>query len=361
MHKILKLLSKTVAYLISRYDKQGNKILTTLFSEYQKYSSNYCDFKLYPKTSSGYLKSSIQTSTKEGEFAIVLQGLIETRDNFTYETVKFYQKMFPKAIIIISTWNYTDPKLIKQFEDLGCEIVLSKDFKPCGYGNVNYQICTSLAGAKRAKYLGAKYVLKNRSDLRIYRDSALEYLKGLLVAFPVDKNNRYNLKGRIISLAGNWGQMFMPYWLQDFIYFGYTDDIINLFNIPYESRNIHSSLKQLKAKYSVVTGECLAKEVCAEMYITKSFLNKYEDDDFSIKYMWDKVKDIFIIVDQEALGTLWNKYGLQNLSNYYCEYDGKHNYPDAMRHLTFEDFLNIYNGYYIYEPWMENKRKEYII
>lgn len=45
-------------------------------------------------------------------------------------------------------------------------------------------------------------MLKNRSDLRIYKEFSFEYLKSLLGAYPV-LGTKVPLKGRIVTLWGN--------------------------------------------------------------------------------------------------------------------------------------------------------------
>ena len=155
--------------------------------------------------------------------------------------------------------------LLQKFREEGCEIVLCKTFKPCGFGNVNYQVYTSLQGARRAKELGAKYVLKNRSDLRIYKEFSFEYLKSLLGAYPV-LGTKVPLKGRIVTFVGATGQLFLPYWLQDFLYFGYMDDIINLFDIKQNERDIANAPAYFKREYKYCTGE----DVCVEKLYQKS-------------------------------------------------------------------------------------------
>jgi len=357
--KVLKVLLYIFVYIIKVLNKDPSCLLPTLCSVLEKKSSNYISYRLRPKKANSFIDSKIKTISKRGELAIVLQGLIETRDDFTLETVRFYKHLFPHAIIIISTWDYTPLTLLNLFKKEGCEIVLNKNFNPCGFGNINYQICTSLSGCKKAKELGATYVLKNRSDLRIYRDFSFEYLKSLLSIFPIKGDNPCGLKGRIITQTGNPAQMFIPLWLQDFIYFGYVDDIIKLFDIPYDQRNIHSGQKYMKSIYGKITGDIMIKELVPEINITQKFLQKYIDSKSTVEEYWKLLRELFIIIDAEDLGTLWNKYGLQDLSNYYCEYDGVHNFTDEKRHISFIDFINIYNNQYNYEPWMGEAHRKY--
>ena len=149
-------------------------------------------------------------------------------------------------------------------------------------------------------------------------------------------------------------------WLQDYLYFGYTDDLINLFDIPYDDRNIHCYRKEYFEKKKL-TGEILAEWPVPEINITKRFIQKYHNSDLSLKDWWNFLGEYCYIVDSEDLLTLWNKYGLNDLGQFYCEYDGKHNYRDPFRHIGSSDFINIMTHKYIYEEWMENEKANYTI
>lgn len=347
--------------ILARMAKSRASLLNELATVIEKNGENYIQFRLRPKNSKLYKQPILRTTLKNGEVAIVLQGLIETKDDFTLETVRLYKKIIPEAFIIISTWDTTEETLINEFRNEGCHIVINKSFKNSGIGNVNYQICTSLSGIKKAKELGALYTLKARSDIRLYRSNVFEYMKGLLSVFPVAKDNDFNLKGRIITQAGNWGQLYMPLWLQDFLYFGYTDDLLNLFTIDYNTSDISSPIKYFSSLGRTVTGFDLYENMVPEMFITKSFINKYKPGEISLEQSWKILKDLFIVVDQEQLGSFWCKYGIRNLSTFYCENEENRPYENAWRNISFEDFVNIYTNQYIYEDWMENEKSNYIV
>lgn len=364
MNLLRKLLDKFFSFIFRKLlaDKKRSKgFLYWIHKHYDDNTSNYSLFKLYPKYSKGFQMSKIKTQTMCSDTAIVLQGLVETKDDITLETVRLYKKMFPLAKIIISTWDYTEKNILKLLEEEGCIIVLSSDIDICGFGNVNYQITTSLAGIQKAHELGAKYTLKSRSDLRFYRENLVDYLKSLMDVFPVSFNNSYNLKGRIISQAGGCGQLFLPNWLQDYWFFGYTEDLLNYFSIPMDDRNIHSAVKYLKGLGNQISGADLVREMPPEIYLCNAFASKYLDSENSVKQFWKDLKDCYIVVDAEAVLSLWTKYGVSDASSFYVEYDGQSNFKDAYKHISFEDWLNIYTGKYIYEEWMEIENSNYIV
>ena len=367
MKKILKVLLGIIVHfqlwIFAHLDRKGTFLMTIICSYYERYSNNFIQFKLRPKKADSIIGTKIKTTTTPGEFAIVLQGPVEVRDDFTFETVRFYKQMFPKAHIILSTWDNTEQLLVERFRAEGCHVVLNSVFRPCGISNVNYQICTSLAGIRKAKELGAVYTLKNRSDLRLYREFVLEYLKSLMNLFPVPIDNSLNLRGRILTQSGNWGQMFMPLWLQDFLYFGYTDDLLDLFNIEYSDSTISSSqvfFKKMSCERDVM-GDFMFNIGVPELYITRTFVKKHISEDIDVKRYWEMVKDYFIMLDSEQLGSFWYKARHLELSNFCCEYDGVSYFTDSQRHISFEDFINIHNDIYKYEVWMEKERNNYVV
>lgn len=215
-----------------------------------------------------------------------------------------------------------------------------------------------MQGARRAKELGAKYVLKNRSDLRIYKEFSFEYLKSLLDAYPV-LGTKVPLKGRIVTFVGATGQLFLPYWLQDFLYFGHTDDIINLFSIEQNECDIANAPAYFKREYKYCTGEDMCREVVPEIYITKMFLSKYMDIDDSVKGFWDSIKNYFMIVDWDDLSAVLFKYDSYNRND--GNTNGILNWKEAHRIISHSICVSIINGYIKYEDWMEKERFNYIL
>lgn len=302
-----------------------------------------------------FVPSKIKTTTRPGELAIVIQGPVVTTDEFTIETVRFYKMIFPGAHIIVSTWDDTANEVIKTIETEGAIIVTNKIFQPCGLGNINYQLCTSLAGIKKAKELGAEYVIKNRSDLRIYKEFTFEYLKVLLDRNPVQSTD-VPMKGRIITLDGFGGQLFYTNWLQDFFYFGHTDDVLNFFDVPYDDRDglARRSSLYLNDKYAGrYSGGIMCQERVPEVYVTTSFLSKYIKVGESLKDAWQYHHDYFMTIDFDAIGAMWYKY---NQYTIHSEFAGDNNILDYNKNLNTLTSSAIINSMFEYEPWMEEMR-----
>lgn len=341
--------------LVSLTQKLGKaSLLWDILSQvYQKNSDNLCQYRLTPKYSEAFTKSEVRTNTDGRELAIVIQGPIDKEFDFTIETVKIYKKLFPDSYIIISSWRDMPSETEKVLKSLGCYVLLSDYPKPMGYFHLNYQVLSTMVGLKKAKELGAKYCIKNRSDLRINKFQSFEYLKSLLEVFPL-KGNEIPLIGRIVTLNGWLGQMFRPFWIQDYMYFGYTDDLINLFDIPMDTNDIPNS-KHFTEK--ILKGEQVSKPHAPEVYVTLSFVKKYIPvDNLTLKQSWDIIRKYFIIMNFEDLNVIWKKHNRFSLNTNMMESDEKNMYTDPYRCFTFSDFVNLYTGQMRYGPEYERMR-----
>ena len=117
--------------------------------------------------------------------AIVIQGPIEYKDNYTITTAQLYRQWYPNAPIIISTWkNEPTDEFREECKKIG--VVLLENELPERVGDtVNYQLESSRQGVEYAKKnTSVKFALKCRTDQRINRSDFLMYFKNLLKAFP---------------------------------------------------------------------------------------------------------------------------------------------------------------------------------
>lgn len=344
---IQQLMMDILLRLLGLVDRKGLRIMGGITRAYSNHFSNYALSRILPKFTETKREDEILHLNSQSDVAIVLQGLVLVKDDFTLNSVRLYKELYPNVKIIVSTWDYTDSEVVKQLELEGCEIILNKSFTPSGFGNVNYQICTSLAGIKRAKEIGAKYVIKSRTDQRIYKKTALSYLKSILATYQVDdETHKIGQHGRIVALAGS---MLLPLYFTDFFFFGYTEDMEALFDIPYEPRNIPGSQKFYGEKYGgVFTADKFYIDIPAEVYIISQYLKKYMDIEYTVKFYWEIIKRYFITIDYEDIGLMWPKYGF-NLPQW------------TDTHNTFCSFISLLNGEIEYKSEYEDYRKSMTI
>ncbi|MCR5083219.1 MAG: WavE lipopolysaccharide synthesis family protein [Parasporobacterium sp.] len=245
--------------------------------------------------------------------AIIVQGPIIYKGDFTYITLKMYKLIFPDATIILSTWKSEEQNEgFERFKKLGIDIVLSDTPEMKGVLNLNFQLISTNAGLKRAKELGLEYALKTRTDFRIYAEDAISYVNNLTRRFP----SKTPAKARITVLPPIAD---VPYYIPDFIFYGTVDDLLEMWTdetlFPNESINENPEMK-LISRY-------LKKIGC---YIESPM------EDIS-KYM-DLISKVFIVVDESAYKYVWDKYTYEG-SVKYAERENRFNATDWFNRQEF--------------------------
>ncbi len=265
-----------------------------------------------------------------GRIAIVIQGPIIATDDFTSETIRIYRKLFPETSIIVSTWNDTDPSLVTSIPAEGVELLLNEKPQYAGVSNVNLQITSTIHGIRKAKQLGANYVLKTRTDQRIYAVNAMAYLLALVKCFPLTEVTAQ--KERLISVS--LGTLkYRPYGTSDMFLFGHIEDMLLYWDVPLDMRTDFPETSTI--------GTYVAAKIC-EVYFVTEFLKRigYQPK-FTIADGWNVYRKHFCIVDQQSVELLWIK---SDRTNEYgrLRYDGLHTDDE----LTFRDWLLLYTGAY---------------
>jgi len=173
------------------------------------------------------------------DISIIIQGPLyriprSEKSVGIFQSLPALRTLFPNSQIIISTWD-TEPTegLIAD------EIILNKDpgaFKDINATtrNFNRQIVSTLSGLKVAN---RKYVLKTRSDL-LFTSTQFARIS------PASSNSLLKSKITISNLVLRKPES-VPflYHLSDVVQFGLTEDIRDLWTIPYEEEHEVCGLK----------------------------------------------------------------------------------------------------------------------
>jgi hypothetical protein len=186
---------------------------------------------------------------------IILQG---PYTDFTDEIVSHYLELPFVSKIIISCWegsvpstngNYVENKS-QVYDHERVECVRSIDnLNYSGVLNVNYQLVTSLAGVEYSKNdLCAKF----RTDQKYTHEAMASmyefFIKNIHTSKPEINflNQDKTAKGKIF-IAGNFYKV-GPFSLRDWLYWGYREDLINLFDAPFQVNEQCRELKVDKQK-----------------------------------------------------------------------------------------------------------------
>lgn len=351
---IIKVLDFFTAILSNSHKKKTMLCICKAAESHEEYVS----YQIKPKNTADI--PILEGLNKSQSFAIVLQGPICHKDNMTVNTILFYQKVYPYARIIVSTWNDEPKTELDKLAKLGAVIVTSEKPTKSGLLNVNLQMINSLAGVKKAKELGCEFAVKTRTDQRICKPYIFDAMLSSLLNFPctTDKQN-YRL-----ATLGIWaGGMFTPFLTCDFLYLGHTQDLIKLFSAPLDQRETSEGFRDtiVSMKRRRISEEMLVPEI----YILRHYCNDIlmEESEVTIEYWWHVVKDYLIIYGMKDVDLMFNKYnGLQDLNYYSSSYYGDSDSPEQMYTMCFDFFnwLNLFTGNTKYnkeyESFLDKKR-----
>ena len=308
---IIRLSTMPIKIIIKLLPNKKERILGLLCNEIQD-NSNYIEYRLMPKDCSQIPVIEYNTSTIQ-KMGIILQGPICIKDNYTFNTIKYYRKMYPSATIILSTWKGENQEAIHSIKDLGVEIILNDDIPNPGVVNTNRQKYTTLNGIIRAKELGLQYVAKTRTDQCLRRPHVFEFMINLLDIFTPSNNFQ---KKRIITLPTICaGDVFYPYTFGDYFFFGTVEDMLALWDFP----------DDVNPERPIFESKRMQSEFCNEGTMIRNYLKLIGAKcDFSIEDHWNLMKNYFIGLDN----------GIVNL--HYAKDDSTHIYSKSVNQMQSE-------------------------
>ena len=336
------------------YHPETNFLARRFASLFSRFTGCYCMIEMLPKKAQDVRACTLHTDTKDKEYAVVIQGPV--LDGFTAESIRVYRKILPKAYIIVSTWKGTDDKLAEELRGLADEVILNELPKTNGLLNINYQAKSSYEGMKRACELEIPYAFKMRSDLRVYTPLLFEYMKSLLEAFPIDASVSHLQKERIIA-SPSITPTRRAYWLQDFFYFGTTQDLLNFFDFPPDTRHYNCTSSELHMYRNSFKKWDGLISIPPEVWLTKSYIQRFSSGECksTIKNFWEDIQKRFLMVNTSELGMYWNKYNyyvnLWDVSRFFGEKHGEMRYtsqltiPLIMKHICYDSKLEEANKY----------------
>lgn len=249
--------------------------------------------------------------------AVVLQGPITKEANFTVETIKFYRRIFPGTTLIVSTWDDEDADYIERLRKEGAEVLLNKKPDYAGPSNINFQITSTRTGMKRAKEIGADYVIKNRTDQRVYNPNSRKFLFNLLQAFPL--THTYPIqKQRTVHLCFATFK-YKLYHASDTFMFGTVDDLSLYFDV---------ALVENKPRKEIFI---------PEKYLFSEFLKRIgRTPKDTLQDTWETYAQHIVVADHTSLDLYWHK------PKRYREYPEREYHRNENRLVYFSEWLNYY-------------------
>ncbi|MEI0799674.1 WavE lipopolysaccharide synthesis family protein [Brachyspira intermedia] len=162
------------------------------------------------------------------DISIVVQGAID--EKYTINCLKSIRKYLPDSEIILSTWegsnvNNLDYDILVLSQDPGFSLyVWEENSKP---NNTNRQILSTINGLKK---VNKKYSLKFRTDFILTGNNFLKYF----YKFPKYEEEYKIFNNKLLAccyFSINPHKYQAAYQVSDLISFGFTQDLINLYDI----------------------------------------------------------------------------------------------------------------------------------
>ena len=272
----------------------------------------------------------------EEDITFVIQGAVNRED--TQKTISSIKKFFPKSYIILSTWEGSN---VSDFEVN--EVILNKD--PNGFkyffnsevsNNVNRQITSTINGLKKVK---TKYAFKIRTDFILTGNSFLKYFD----EFEKYNNDYKIFKHKVITSTfitrnPKCKKFPYPFHVSDFCFFGLTEDLIDLFDIPLvdkEEQNYFLEHKGIKNPNNFIC------RYAAEQTIMINWLKKYKNID--CKYYNDNSEKNIKLTEQFIVNNFillnWKQFDINTLKFYLTKLKSR---LEANICYTYLDYTKLY-------------------
>jgi len=278
--------------------------------------------------------SIIDKIINKKSLGIIMQGPLMIEDSFTYETLKLYKIYFDPSstIIILSTWIDSPLMQVEKIRGLGVEVLLNEKPQYAGVSNINYQIVSTRNGIKKAKELNVEYVIKTRTDQRMYSPNVANYLYSLINVFPIKRQD--SQKERIIGLSLNTFK-YRLYGFSDMFQYGNIYDMSKFWDIGLDKRSLS---KEYIEKNGTSLKNYSQLKLC-EVYLTSEYLQSIGCQlNWTLKDSWEKYSNHFCIIDTVSVDLYWPKYVSEEYRWLNYNVDHKTN------ELTFNNWLSMYNN-----------------
>ncbi len=285
---------------------------------------------------------SLQPALRAEKAAIVIQGPIWSAHDFTFETIRIYRRHMPDCKLVLSTWKDASHVDLDRIAKEGVNIVLNDKPATPGPLNVNMQIVSSSAGIQRAADLGVEWVIKSRTDQRLYQPTIMSSLISMARLFPplgaASKTQKYRVFG---MSAGTL--KFPPYHLCDQTVFGHIDDMLAYWSPPLHDNGLPDSFPIDRSRLfkEVPIGKLCRFGAVPETYLASQFLLRQGRSlEWTVADSWAAFRDHFGVVDQMSSDIYWVKGQSYTMRDVIGSYAALSNTGE----LSFLDWVQLVAG-----------------
>ncbi len=203
-------------------------------------------------------------------------------------------------MIIVSTWSDETTIALEKIKKLNLKIKLLISDKPDNPGikNINLQIVSTKNAVLWAKKNKIKYLIKTRTDQRVYGTNTYKFFLSILKLFPTKSKKQ---KNRLIAISLNSFKKRL-YGVSDMLMFGCIEDMIKYWTPLLDNRK-HINFKKINTQFGY------SKMRIAETYLLTKYLERINHSlKWTLQDSLTVYKNFFCIIDQLSIDLYWNKY-----------------------------------------------------
>jgi hypothetical protein len=233
---------------------------------------------------------------------IVVQGAVTK--GLTAHVLRILTALNPNNLVLLSTWDDTCPDLLAEAAAIADQVVTSPPPPVAGVQNRNCQIVSTRAGIERAIELGARAILKTRTDLAILGESVFEQSERWLQNFDTTRARRLGLQNRLV-VPSSYTRKYLLYHPSDLAMLGAAEDMAQYWSAPLDPRS--GELLTVASPASAMAAVNLAGHP-TESYLGLQFCRTIgRPVAGTLVDSWAFYRDLFAVVDNDWFDLLWFK------------------------------------------------------
>jgi WavE lipopolysaccharide synthesis protein len=233
---------------------------------------------------------------------IVVQGAVT--QGATAHVLRVLAALNPTSLVLLSTWSDTDRELLDEVSRLADVVVTSEPPAVSGVQNRNRQIVSARAGIDRAISLGARAILKTRTDLAILGESLFEQRDRWLQNFDAARARQFGLRNRLI-VPSSYTRKYLLYHPSDLTMLGAAEDMAQFWSAPLDPRS--GDLLSVAGADASMAAVNLAGHP-TESYLGLKFCRTIgRPVAGTLADSWAFYRDLFAVVDNDWFDLLWFK------------------------------------------------------
>jgi hypothetical protein len=225
----------------------------------------------------------------------------------TEELIRCYAGRFSRELLVVSTWSDSPAAGLERIEPLCDKLVLSDPPERGGAQNRNYQIVSTRAGLEWLGQVGARKVLKTRTDTLVTAPDVLDRCEVLQRLYPVGVGADFGARSRIV-VSERYTLKNFPYFTSDILQFGDLQDLARYWSQPLDTRVFSPFDPEWRAKSYLEFARLRGN---GEIFLTTGYLRALGwPADFGLEDHWRVLAELFIVQDERWFGHFFPKYGL---------------------------------------------------